>query len=110
MQLHRVAEQAEPGWRVWGSDDREIGQVSELGDDYLGLTKGLIFGKHLYVPDEYVDRVDDEHERVYLKVGKAQVDSMGWSDPPGPSGDAVDDVIDLGPGGDADDEAFRLPR
>lgn len=118
----RIIDQADPGWKVWGSDDRELGEVSELGDGYIHMTRGLIFGKSIYVPETFVDHVDPADERVYIKIGKDQIDSMGWNQPPGTASgpEAADLRVDGEPdpgaepdmGGelDAGADTLRFPR
>ena len=95
-----------PGWKVVGSDDREIGQVSDLGPNYLQISKGLILPKTLYVPLQYVDHEDDLDERVFLRVGKDVIDTMGWDTPPG-VGDEPDTGIDVASSTSGDD-AWRM--
>lgn len=94
-----------PGWKVIGSDDKDIGQVSDLGPNYLQVSKGMILPKTLYVPNQYVDREDDAEERVYLRVGKDVVDTMGWDTPPG-EGEAPD--ADVTTGQNPGDDAWRM--
>ncbi len=72
--------QIQPGWDVYGSDGDKIGDVAEIGPDYLLVTKGLIFVKDLYIPTSAVANV--EESRVQLNVPKDQIDSMGWDQPP----------------------------
>lgn len=104
----QVIEQAAPGWKVWGSDDREIGAVSELDAGYFVMSKGLVFSKSLYVPYQYVDHEDLDHDRVYLRVRKDVVDTMGWDTPPGVGDDADAGAVDTGSG--TGDDAWRMPH
>ncbi len=105
--MTQVIDRAMPGWKVVGSDDKEIGEVKDLGANYLEVSKGLLFPKTLYVPHQYVEREDDADERVYLRVGKDVVDTMGWDQPPG-GVNSDDDRIDGG--GGSDDNAYRMPH
>ena len=105
--MTQVLERVLPGWKVVGSDDRDIGQVSDLGPNYVVVSKGLILTKTLYVPHQYVDREDDLNERVFLRVGKDVVDTMGWDQPPG-AADTEDDRNDLGASGGQNE--YRMPH
>jgi hypothetical protein len=106
----RVIDQAVPGWKVWGADDRELGEVTELGDGYLQMSTGRIFGKRIYVPEAFVDRVDAADERVRVKVGKDQLESMGWNRPPGGGADDDDDALGIGGDQGAGSDAWRIPH
>jgi len=68
------------GWDVYGSDGNKIGDVASVGSNYVHITKGLLFPKDIYVPDDAISRV--ESNAVYLTVSRDQVDKMGWNEPP----------------------------
>ena len=72
----------EPGWDVLGSDDQKIGSVSEVGDGFVLVKKGLIFAKDIYVPTEAITATDPMQRTVVLNVPKGAVENMGWSSPP----------------------------
>ena len=105
--MQQVTERVLPGWKVVGSDDKEIGQVSDVGTTHLEVSKGLIFAKTLYVPYEFIAREDDVNERVYLSVGKETVDGMGWDQPPG---DDRDDPGDAPLDPTIRDDSWRMPH
>jgi hypothetical protein len=89
--MQQTTQRVMPGWKVIGSDDREIGQVADVGPNYVQVNKGLILTKTLYVPSQYIEREDDDNERVILRIGKDVIDGMGWDQPPGDGGSAADD-------------------
>ena len=95
------------GWKVVGPDDKEIGHVTELGNGYFVMSKGLIFSKNLYVPNQYIDHADPTSEHVYLRVGKDVVDTMGWDTPPGVGEDPTGGVD---PDSGTSDDSWRMPR
>ena len=68
------------GWDVYGSDGDKVGDVSEVHDSYLVLSKGFFFPKEYYIPFSAITRV--ERERVYLSVSKDQVEHQGWDEAP----------------------------
>ena len=72
--------QFQDGWDVFGSDGEKVGDVSEVGTNYLLVTKGWLFPKDRYIPLDAITGV--EHDRVYLNVGKDQIESLGWDEPP----------------------------
>jgi uncharacterized protein (TIGR02271 family) len=74
--------QIQSGWDVIGSDDQKIGEITDVGSNYVILTKGLIFPKDLYIPLSAISTVDADAACVYLNVAKDDVDSMGWDQMP----------------------------
>ena len=72
--------QIQHGWDVFGSDGDKIGDVSDVGPNYVLVTKGFLFTKDIYIPTSAITGV--EHDRVYLNIAKDQVDSMGWDQAP----------------------------
>ncbi|MBA2362406.1 MAG: DUF2382 domain-containing protein [Chloroflexia bacterium] len=72
--------QIQNGWDVYGSDGDKIGDVSDLGPNYVLVTKGFLFTKDIYIPTSAITGI--ENDRVYLNIAKDQVDSMGWDQAP----------------------------
>jgi uncharacterized protein (TIGR02271 family) len=64
------------GWDVYGSDGEKIGDVGDVGSNYLMVTKGFLFTKDIYIPTSAIKSIDQD--RVYLNVAKDQIDTMGW--------------------------------
>lgn len=86
----------EPGWDVIGSDDEKIGQIEEVGETYLLLTKGLIFVKDVFVPFDAVTSVDASSRSVFVDVGKDEIDDRNWSSPPADSARVGEDAGGIG--------------
>lgn len=42
------------GWDVYGSDGEKVGDVSDVGSNYLLVTKGFLFTKDIYIPPSAV--------------------------------------------------------
>lgn len=72
--------QIQNGWDVYGSDGDKVGDVSDVGPNYVLVTKGFLFTKDIYIPTSAITGV--EQDRVYINVAKDQVDSMGWDQAP----------------------------
>ncbi|MDP9379227.1 MAG: DUF2382 domain-containing protein [Chloroflexota bacterium] len=72
--------QVQNGWDVYGSDGEKIGDVNDVGPNYLLVTKGFLFTKDIYIPPSAITGI--EQDRVYINVAKDQVDSMGWDQAP----------------------------
>src|SRR3712207_8035676 len=79
-------DQIQAGWSAHGRDGEKIGEIEEIGQNYLLVTKGLIFPKDLYIPMSEVQSVDSSEGHVILNVDKSQVDDMGWDQPPEATG------------------------
>jgi uncharacterized protein (TIGR02271 family) len=82
-------DQIQAGWSAHGRDGEKIGEIEEVGPNYLLVTKGLIFPKDLYIPMDIVQTVEGDEGHVILNVEKSQVDDMGWDEPPASTGDAT---------------------
>ena len=67
------------GWAVVCNDDRRLGTIRDVSQNYVLVSTGLLSGD-LYVPASAIGNV--EHEVVHLNVAKRDVDSMGWAQPP----------------------------
>jgi uncharacterized protein (TIGR02271 family) len=70
------------GWTVYDTNAEKIGDVEDVGSNYLLVQKGLLFVKDLYIPMSEVRDVDQAARTVYLGVGKDEIDSRGWDMPP----------------------------
>ena len=78
-------QQIEEGWDVYASDGEKLGDVSEIGPNYLLVTKGFLFPTDLYIPTSAITNV--EYDRVYLNASSAEVKQGAWSQPPATSGE-----------------------
>ena len=72
--------QIQHGWDVYGSDGDKVGDVSDVGPNYVMVTKGFLFTKDIYIPTSAITGI--ENDRVYLNIAKDQIDSMGWDQAP----------------------------
>jgi len=68
-----------PGWQVVGNDGRRVGEVREVGQNFV-LTSVAGFGDDIYVPASAIANV--EHEVLHLSVPQHDVSEMGWEQPP----------------------------
>ena len=68
------------GWDVFGSDGDKVGDVSDVGPNYVLVTKGFLFTKDIYIPTSAITSIDQD--RVYINVAKDQIDGMGWDQAP----------------------------
>lgn len=67
-----------PGWTVVGNDGRRVGEVRDVGQNYILTSTGL--ASDIYVPASAIGNV--EHEVVHLTVPQHDVAEMGWEQPP----------------------------
>ncbi|HKG57817.1 MAG TPA: YsnF/AvaK domain-containing protein [Candidatus Limnocylindrales bacterium] len=75
-------DQIQPGWDAIDRSGDKIGSIEEVGSNYFLVTKGLIFVKDVYVPFQAIDSTDPNEQLVQLNVGKGEIDSQGWDEPP----------------------------
>jgi hypothetical protein len=68
------------GWKVLGNDGRPVGDVREVGQNYV-LTSPVGFGSGvIYIPASAIANV--ENEVVHLSLPQSAVADMGWEQPP----------------------------
>lgn len=67
------------GWAVVGNDGRRVGEVREVGQNYI-LTSTAGLASDLYVPASAIANV--ELEVVHLSITQRDVADMGWEQPP----------------------------
>ena len=91
----RIAD-LQPGWIVVANDDHRIGKIRDVGQHYVEVSTGR-FSEALYVPASAIANV--EERMVRLNVARAQIDAMGWQQPPRSS-----DTLRTRPERDADRE------
>jgi len=77
------------GWGVYDASGDKIGDVADIGSNYLLVQKGLLFIKDIYIPWSEVQRTDAAEERVFLSVAKDDIDNLGWDNPPTDTGEAT---------------------
>lgn len=68
-----------PGWHVVGNDERRVGTVKDVRQDYV-VTSRPGFSVDLYVPVSAIANVADE--TIYLNIRQSDVDQMGWEQRP----------------------------
>lgn len=65
---------------VVGSDNRKVGTVVEVADDYILIQKGFFFPKEFFIPTRAIDR--EEPHRIDLRITKAAAEALGRVDLP----------------------------
>ncbi|HZG66885.1 MAG TPA: DUF2382 domain-containing protein [Herpetosiphonaceae bacterium] len=71
-ELHRIQQ----GRNVYGSDGDKVGDVAEVGTNYVLVQKGWLFTKDIYIPVSAISSADEDG--VYLNIPKDQINSMDW--------------------------------
>ncbi len=70
----------QPGWTVYGSEGDKLGEVSDVGTNYITVSKGWLFTTDIYIPISAI--ASSEQDGIFLTIPKDQVESMGWDTPP----------------------------
>jgi hypothetical protein len=68
------------GWKVLGNDGRHVGDVQDVGQNYLLTSLTRLGSSPVYIPASAIANV--EHEVVHLSLPQAAVEEMGWGQPP----------------------------
>ena len=66
----------QPGTNVYGSDGDKVGDVSEVGSNYVLVRQGWLFTTDMYIPLSAIVGVDNDGIR--LNVTKDQIGDLGW--------------------------------
>jgi len=64
------------GWDVFGADGDKVGDVADVQNDYITVSKGFIFKTDMYIPVSAISNVQDE--RVYLNTTRSDIERQGW--------------------------------
>ncbi len=106
----------QPGWNAYDQADEKIGEVAEVGQDYVLVQKGLFFPTDIYIPLSSVTAVDPDDRSLTVNAAKADVESMGWDAPPtysdtGSSTELADtaDTMAGARGSTTTDDTFTVP-
>lgn len=67
------------GWDVFGAAGEKVGDVKEIGSNYLVVSRGFLFTTERYIPYSAISAV--ENARIYLNVTKEEIESLGWDRP-----------------------------
>jgi hypothetical protein len=67
------------GWVVVGNDDRRVGTVKHVGQNYI-LTSRPGFAVDLYVPVSFIANV--ENQTIHLNITQHDSGQMGWEQEP----------------------------
>ncbi|HLG51012.1 MAG TPA: hypothetical protein VKY56_05165 [Chloroflexota bacterium] len=76
-----VMRNIEPGFRVVGSDGREVGTIASCTREYCEVDTGILgLGRPLFVPMDAIRQTDGT--TIYLAIPGEQVAQMPWEQPP----------------------------
>ena len=75
-------EKIRTGWHALDVQGQQIGEVVEVGSNYVLVVKGLFLPTDLYIPLSRVAFLDEEESNFIVSVTKDEVASMGWQHPP----------------------------
>ena len=68
-----------PGSEIVGNEGRRVGTISSVGQEYI-VAATRVGSVQLHIPASGVGNVRDGV--VWLNVASADVESMGWQEPP----------------------------
>ena len=73
------------GWTAFDVRGEKIGDVAEIGSNYVLVVKGLFLPTDLYIPLSRVTSLDESQSTFEVNVPKEKVEAMGWQHPPADS-------------------------
>ena len=79
------------GWTAYDEKGDELGEVAEVGRNYVLVKKGQFFPTDVYIPSSRIDSIDARDSAVTVAVLSVDVQSSGWDSPPvdAPAGERV---------------------
>ena len=81
MQTMNV-ERIQTGWNAYDAEGEKIGDVIEVGSNYVLVQKGWFMPQNVYIPLSSVTSIDEPNANFSVDVTKDNVESRGWTSPP----------------------------
>src|SRR5690606_20632757 len=73
---HIQPSQLQRGWDVFGSEGDKIGDLEEVRDEYIIVSRGFLFTTERFIPLWAVSTAGDG--KVFLNVTKDEIETRGW--------------------------------
>jgi len=70
------------GWHALDVRGEKIGDVAELGSNYVVVVKGIFLPTDVYIPLSRVTQLDEAQSTFEINVPKDTLEAMGWHRPP----------------------------
>ena len=79
------------GWTAYDEAGDELGDVAEVGRNYVLVQKGQLFPTNVYIPTSKIHSIDARDSTFTVEILKRDVERSGWETPPieAPTGDSV---------------------
>jgi uncharacterized protein (TIGR02271 family) len=81
MQTMNV-DRIQTGWNAYDAEGEKIGDVIEVGSNYVLVQKGWFMPQNVYIPLSSVTSIDEANANFSVDVTKDNVESRGWDSPP----------------------------
>jgi hypothetical protein len=69
------------GWTAYDVRGEKIGDVAEIGSNYVLVRKGLFLPTDVCIPLSRVTLFDEAQSTFEVNVPKEKVEAMGWQNP-----------------------------
>ncbi len=76
------ADRIRTGWTAFDVRGEKLGDVVEIGSNYVLVRKGLVLPTDVCIPLSRVTMLDEAQSTFEVNVPKEKVEAMGWQDPP----------------------------
>ena len=89
--MERNVKEIQVGWTAYDEAGDELGEVAQMGGNYVLVKKGSIFPTDVYIPSSSIDSIDARDSTITVAVLKEDVEGSGWDSPPidAPAGENV---------------------
>ncbi len=92
--MHDNVSQVTAGWVAFDEAGDKIGDVAEVGPNYVLVQKGLLFPKDIYIPFSSVSRTNASDASLTVAARKDDLDGLGWDAPPIDDGRTTSGITD----------------
>jgi hypothetical protein len=89
--MERNIKEIQVGWTAYDETGDELGEVAQLGGNYVLVKKGSFFPTDVYIPSSSIDSIDARDSAITVAVLKEDLETSGWDSPPidAPAGEDV---------------------
>ena len=89
--MERDIKEIQVGWTAYDEVGDKLGDVAEVGRNYVLIQKGQLFPSDTYIPSSKIHSIDARDSTFAVEVLQRDVERSGWESPPtdAPAGENV---------------------
>ena len=89
--MERNIKEIQVGWTGYDEAGDKLGEVAEVGRNYVLVEKGALIPTDVYIPSSKIHSIDARDSTFAVEVLKRDVERSGWESAPfeAPTGESV---------------------